>query len=273
MTYFHISPLSRIAVSRVTSAPITRPTTVTASLSLDDVMSGSSRRPSRLRPATLSLCSSSSVDNQNASATSSTTTLLRVPSKPAHPARSRTYDSSSTSSRSEFASSYQFLCSTSRRADATSSDTLTWLPLSTPPPTRPLSTVSAALSAEAFESPKPTSVLPHLLLGCQADAMSKQVCEEYGITHIINVSADGEASPHVPPGRFLRIPIHDNCQSDMTPFFESAFTLLGELYFQFFFFIHSTPLLLLTQFNRRAHAHMICHQVVAESISCLSRHA
>lgn len=228
--------LHRISVSRVTSAPITRPCTVTASLSLDDMTS--TRRPSRLRPATLSLCSSSSTTTtQNfniCSNTTSTSTLhLRVPLslRPGPPIRSRTYDTTSRSST--FASSYQQLLSSSSSSSHAPRDSLsphchtTWFP-TTPPPPRPLSTVSAALSAEAFESPRPTSVLPHLLLGCQADAMSAAVCEEFGITHIINVSADGEVSPHVSREKFLRIPIHDNNRSDIVPFFEMAFAFLGK---------------------------------------------
>ncbi|VDD82033.1 unnamed protein product [Mesocestoides corti] len=197
--------VTRTPVSRVTSAPITRPTMLIASLSFDDVMSSSSRRPSRLRPSTLSLSYSPS-----SSSTAATDSTLHVHAPKAAPTRSRTFDASS---HSHFASSYRLLCPQST------------LPV-TPPPPRPLSTVSAALSAEAFESPLPTSVLPHLLLGCQADAMSADICAEYGITHVINVSADGEASPHVPAARFLRIPIHDNGKADIVPFFTEAFDFL-----------------------------------------------
>ena len=59
--------------------------------------------------------------------------------------------------------------------------------------------------------------------------MSAKVCHEFGITHVINVSADGETSPHVPPARFLRIPIDDNGKADMVPYFDKAFAFLGKL--------------------------------------------
>ncbi|VDM18132.1 unnamed protein product [Hydatigera taeniaeformis] len=192
--------ISRKTVSRVTSAPINRPTTVVTSLSVDDViMAGSCRRPLRLRPNTLSLCSAS-YSPSNSAATSTCSTLLDT-------------------SHCQFASSYRLL------SPQNSSSASTPSPTSTQPP-RPASTVSAALSAEAFESPLPTAVLPHLLIGCQADAMSAKVCAEFGVTHVINVSADGETSPHVPPSRFLRIPIHDNGKADMVPYFERAFAFL-----------------------------------------------
>ncbi|VUZ52141.1 unnamed protein product [Hymenolepis diminuta] len=190
--------LNRKAISRVTSAPIKRPTTVVASLSVDDaIMAGSSsRRPSRLRPNTLSLCSPSfSTSATSAAVNTLTNNIMDRPS------------------RCTFASSFRFL--------------------STPPPStsslqssRPASTVSAALSAEAFESPLPTAVLPHLLIGCQADAMSAEVCSDFGVTHVINVSADGEMSPHVSPCRFLRIPIHDNGKADIVQYFDKAFAFL-----------------------------------------------
>ncbi|KAM7542789.1 hypothetical protein Aperf_G00000000130 [Anoplocephala perfoliata] len=192
--------LSRKTVSRVTSAPVKRPTTVVASLSVDDVImagSSSNRRPSRLRPNTLSLCSPSF--SASTSAATSTNTIL------------------DRSSRCAFASSFRFL-------STPPPSTITPTPSLQPP--RPASTVSAALSAEAFESPLPTAVLPHLLIGCQSDAMSAEVCADFGVTHIINVSADGEMSPHVPPSRFLRIPINDNGKADIVPYFEKAFAFL-----------------------------------------------
>ncbi|VDO04354.1 unnamed protein product [Rodentolepis nana] len=191
--------LNRKAISRVTSAPVKRPTTVVASFSVDDViMTGSSsRRPSRLRPNTLSLCSPS-FPTSTASATAVNTLTSNILDRP---------------SRCTFASSFRFL--------------------STPPPStsslqssRPSPTVSAALSAEAFESPLPTAVLPHLLIGCQADAMSAEVCADFGVTHVINVSADGEMSPHVASCRFLRIPIHDNGKADIVQYFDKAFAFL-----------------------------------------------
>uniref|UniRef100_A0A0R3WG30 protein-tyrosine-phosphatase n=1 Tax=Taenia asiatica TaxID=60517 RepID=A0A0R3WG30_TAEAS len=193
--------VSRKSIPRVTSAPINRPTSVVTSLSVDDViMTGSCRRPLRLRPNTLSLCSTS-YSSSSSAATSTCSTLL------------------DNSSRCHFASSYRLLY------PSNSASVSTPPPASTQPP-RPASTVSAALSAEAFESPLPTAVLPHLLIGCQADAMSAKVCTEFGVTHVINVSADGEISPHVPPSRFLRIPIHDNGKADMVPYFERAFAFL-----------------------------------------------
>ncbi|KAL5105440.1 Sentrin-specific protease 7 [Taenia crassiceps] len=193
--------ISRKTIPRVTSAPTNRPTTVVTSLSVDDViMAGSCRRPLRLRPNTLSLCSSSYSPSTSA-ATSTCSTLL------------------DNSSRCHFTSSYRLLYPSNSASVSTLS------PASTQPP-RPASTVSAALSAEAFESPLPTAVMPHLLIGCQADAMSAKVCAEFGVTHVINVSADGETSPHVPPSRFLRIPIHDNGRADMVPYFERAFAFL-----------------------------------------------
>lgn len=189
--------ISRKTVSRVTSDP----TTVVTSLSVDDViMASSCRRPLRLRPNTLSLCSAS-YSTSTSVTTSTCSTLL------------------DNSSHCHFASSYRLL-SPSNSASAST------LPLASTQPPRPASTVSAALSAEAFESPLPTAVLPHMLIGCQADAMSAKVCVEFGVTHVINVSADGEISPHVPPSRFLRIPIHDNGKADMVPYFEKAFAFL-----------------------------------------------
>lgn len=203
-TFLWCLPLHRKATPRVTSAPINRPTTVVTSLSVDDVvMAGSCRRPLRLRPNTLALCSTSYSPSTSA-ATPTCSTLL------------------DNSPRCHFASSCRLLYPSNSASISTLS------PASTQPP-RPASTVSAALSAEAFESPLPTAVLPHLLVGCQADAMSAKVCTEFGVTHVINVSADGETSPHVPPSRFLRIPIHDNGKADMVPYFERAFAFLGEL--------------------------------------------
>nr|CUU97454.1 hypothetical transcript [Hymenolepis microstoma] len=194
--------LNRKTISRVTSAPVKRPTTVVASFSVDDViMTGSSsRRPPRLRPNTLSLCSPS-FSTSTASTTAVNSLTNNILDRP---------------SRCTFASSFRFL--------------------STPPPStsslqssRPSPTVSAALSAEAFESPLPTAVLPHLLIGCQADAMSAEICADFRVTHVINVSADGEMSPHVASCRFLRIPIHDNGKADIVQYFDKAFAFLAVL--------------------------------------------
>ncbi|VEL14459.1 unnamed protein product [Protopolystoma xenopodis] len=77
-------------------------------------------------------------------------------------------------------------------------------------------------------TPRLSPILPHLVLGCQSDAMSASVCARYGITHVINVSVDGPTSPHVPTDQFLRIPINDSYTDRMTPYFLEAFAFLSE---------------------------------------------
>ncbi|BHF70182.1 Dual specificity protein phosphatase 16 [Sparganum proliferum] len=77
------------------------------------------------------------------------------------------------------------------------------------------------------ESVPPTRILPHLVIGSQADAMSAETCRQFGITHVINVSADGPASPHIPLENFFRIPIQDNFTDQITPFFDRAFMMIN----------------------------------------------
>ncbi|CAL8087722.1 unnamed protein product [Calicophoron daubneyi] len=85
---------------------------------------------------------------------------------------------------------------------------------------------SSASTPFSPESPRPSPILPHVVLGSQADAVSAATCQQYGITHVINVSVDGAAPSHIPADRFFRIPVHDNYTDIMIPFFKDAFTFI-----------------------------------------------
>ncbi|CAH8669643.1 unnamed protein product [Heterobilharzia americana] len=75
-------------------------------------------------------------------------------------------------------------------------------------------------------SPRPSPILPHLVLGSQEDANSLTICKQYGITHIVNVSLEGGIPPHIPKQNFHHIPVNDNYTDLMTPYFKDAFAFI-----------------------------------------------
>ncbi|KAF7246038.1 hypothetical protein EG68_10088 [Paragonimus skrjabini miyazakii] len=79
------------------------------------------------------------------------------------------------------------------------------------------------------DSPRPSPILPHLVLGSQLDAMSETTCQQYGITHVINVSVDGAAPTHIPPENFHRVPVNDNHTDRIQPFFAEAFVFIDKV--------------------------------------------
>ncbi|KAF8560749.1 hypothetical protein P879_02652 [Paragonimus westermani] len=79
------------------------------------------------------------------------------------------------------------------------------------------------------DSPRPSPILPHLVLGSQLDAMSATTCRQYGITHVINVSVDGAAPTHIPPENFYRVPVNDNHTDRIQPFFAEAFLFIDKV--------------------------------------------
>ncbi|OON19888.1 dual specificity phosphatase, catalytic domain protein [Opisthorchis viverrini] len=79
------------------------------------------------------------------------------------------------------------------------------------------------------DSPRPSPILPHLVLGSQLDALSAAVCHQYGITHVINVSVEGSAPPHIPVENFYRIAVNDNYTDRMRPYFEQAFQFIDQV--------------------------------------------
>lgn len=50
-----------------------------------------------------------------------------------------------------------------------------------------------------------------------------------GINYVLNVSTNCPRPPHVQEGHFYRIPISDNYNEKILPFFPDAFQFLGKL--------------------------------------------
>ncbi|VDQ04127.1 unnamed protein product [Trichobilharzia regenti] len=95
---------------------------------------------------------------------------------------------------------------------------------------RTRSAIEVKVDSTGSTSPRPSPILPHLVLGSREDANSPTICKQYGITHIVNVSLEGGIPSHILKQNFYQIPVNDNYTDLMTPYFKDAFAFIGKLY-------------------------------------------
>ena len=73
----------------------------------------------------------------------------------------------------------------------------------------------------------PTKILPYLFLGSYQDSINESELSNLGINYILNVSRGTARPGFVPEERFLRIPVDDNYDAVLTPYFDEAFDFIG----------------------------------------------
>nr|CAH8870020.1 unnamed protein product [Trichobilharzia regenti] len=91
---------------------------------------------------------------------------------------------------------------------------------------RTRSAIEVKVDSTGSTSPRPSPILPHLVLGSREDANSPTICKQYGITHIVNVSLEGGIPSHILKQNFYQIPVNDNYTDLMTPYFKDAFAFI-----------------------------------------------
>ncbi|CAI4229622.1 unnamed protein product [Auanema sp. JU1783] len=73
----------------------------------------------------------------------------------------------------------------------------------------------------------PTQILPFLFLGSQQDALDEESIRKHKITHVLNLSiACPRAASIILEENFMRIPVNDNYQEKLSPFFDEAYNFL-----------------------------------------------
>lgn len=76
----------------------------------------------------------------------------------------------------------------------------------------------------------PSQILPFLYVGCQDDANSSKIMQDLHITHVINVSTNGERAAFLKDENdvehFLRIPINDCLNAQLFPYLDQAYNFI-----------------------------------------------
>lgn len=88
------------------------------------------------------------------------------------------------------------------------------------------------LTSSTPVNPGPSQILPFLYLGSQEDVLSTKTMQEHNITDVINVSMSGQKAPFLDEkndDHFLRIPINDCLNAQLSPFFEQAFKFIEKV--------------------------------------------
>jgi dual specificity MAP kinase phosphatase len=75
----------------------------------------------------------------------------------------------------------------------------------------------------------PTRILPFLFLGSERDSLCKEIMVQNGISYVINVSTSSPKPPFIPDEHFLRIPVNDNYNDKLMPYFDEAFQFLDKV--------------------------------------------
>ncbi|CAJ0585569.1 unnamed protein product, partial [Mesorhabditis spiculigera] len=76
----------------------------------------------------------------------------------------------------------------------------------------------------------PTQILPFLYLGSQHDALSHDTLKKHNITYVLNLSLNcPKADILKDDEHFLRIPVNDNYQEKLLPYFYDAFVYLDKV--------------------------------------------
>ena len=111
------------------------------------------------------------------------------------------------------------------------------------------STSEQCLATSAVVNSGPSQIFPFLFLGSQEDVLSAKLMQvgasrtgreiepflpcfqEHQITHVINVSCQGERAPFIDENddeHFLRIPVNDCLNAQLSPYFDQAFDFIGQ---------------------------------------------
>lgn len=75
----------------------------------------------------------------------------------------------------------------------------------------------------------PTKILPFLYLGSQHDALRQDIMQKNGINYLLNVSNCCPKPNFIQDSHFLRIPVSDNYNDKLLPFFYEAFQFLEKV--------------------------------------------
>ncbi|CAJ0959650.1 unnamed protein product, partial [Mesorhabditis belari] len=76
----------------------------------------------------------------------------------------------------------------------------------------------------------PTQILPFLYLGSQQDALDQETLKKHNITYVLNLSLTCPKSDILQSDEhFMRIPVNDNYQEKLLPYFVQAFNFLEKV--------------------------------------------
>ncbi|XP_071531687.1 uncharacterized protein [Panulirus ornatus] len=75
----------------------------------------------------------------------------------------------------------------------------------------------------------PTRILPFLYLGSQHDANNRQLLSDYNILYELNVSVSCPKPDFVQESHFMRIPVNDNFNEKLLPYFNDAFNFIDKV--------------------------------------------
>ncbi|XP_004468324.2 dual specificity protein phosphatase 16 isoform X1 [Dasypus novemcinctus] len=68
----------------------------------------------------------------------------------------------------------------------------------------------------------PTRILPHLYLGCQRDALNKELMQQNGIGYVLNASNTCPKPDFIPESHFLRVPVNDSFCEKIFPWLDKS---------------------------------------------------
>ncbi|XP_013883623.1 dual specificity protein phosphatase 16 isoform X4 [Austrofundulus limnaeus] len=68
----------------------------------------------------------------------------------------------------------------------------------------------------------PTRILPNLYLGCQRDALNKDLMQQNNISYVLNVSNTCPKPDFIPESHFLRVPVNDSFCEKILPWLDRS---------------------------------------------------
>ncbi|NXO00409.1 DUS16 phosphatase, partial [Rhinopomastus cyanomelas] len=68
----------------------------------------------------------------------------------------------------------------------------------------------------------PTRILPHLYLGCQRDALNKELMQQNDIGYVLNASNTCPKPDFIPESHFLRVPVNDSFCEKILPWLDKS---------------------------------------------------